>query len=332
MSENKGEKMDKNIFIRRDNCANAMKLLSDFPVLIVFDTETTGLSIQSDIIQLSAIKITPTARSYYAPTAKIESLNVYMQPACRVPSQAELDQRQAMFTSGQLTDRDKNAFDVNLISAEVLNEKGVTPMVGLNTISEFFTPDAVYSGYNVAFDIKMLNAMYMKTFGTMFQPEKVIDVMKMAMECVDRKDLAEQSFKQVSVAELYGAKTIGQLHSADADTYITLQLLFMIGSDYSRNYKFLDDPAVQSTKPKMDITFMENKKYSKISNMVMISVVVLLNDKIVTGAIHYDRYNKRYIEDSPGYLIPSCNMLAFAEDADNLSGGNISKFKKWKGE
>ena len=312
----------KNKYVRRDNCLAAMNELKANPTLIVFDTETTGLLKTSEIIQLSAIKLVPPANGDWS-KAKVTYLNQFITPRSPVPSSKELQERAIKLASGEITS--KTAFDVNHISSEML-AAAPDEDNAVKIILDFFSGANAFVGYNVKFDISHMQEMFKRTIGTEVEFPNVIDVMKIAEEIVNRKEIADGHFSQSSIAQLYGID-LGQLHSSDADTLVCAKLLFTLLQDYAKNYTADQDPAIENNKCALTIAKMKNQKYSKTSNFVMINVFATVNGQKVIGAFHYNRYDKDYTEDAPGYLMPICNMLQFTKDADEYAGGKITSFK-----
>jgi DNA polymerase III alpha subunit (gram-positive type) len=297
--------MNKNIWIRRDACRKFEWTMKNFMGPIIFyDTETTGLKKTDYIVQLSAIKFERNSAGRYGITGK---LNEFIKPPVPMP---------------------KEASDVNHITDEVLKDKPTEEEI-FQKIRDFFgnvndiESAPVISGYNITgFDNKMMNAMYGRCSNETFTPVRVVDVNAMAMECVDRKELADGSFNLTSVAGLYGIVE-DTMHSSDTDTLVTAKLAWALYNDYKDNFR-----ETVSEKPEIFIRSMYPMKKSKFCNFIMINVS--LQDGSV-GRLHYDIYNKKYVEDE-GDIMERGNMMKFSYDADAASGGAIAKYKvKTKG-
>ncbi len=65
------------------------------------------------------------------------------------------------------------------------------------------------------------------------------------------------------------------------------------------------------------------------ANYVIMKVSRYVDGSPVSGQIHYDVYNMRYVEDE-GSFFDECNLIEFASAANQASGGDINKFKPKK--
>ena len=95
--------------------------------VIAFDTETTGISCDDEIIQIAAVE--------YVAGERTRSLDLYIKPTCPIHPQAEA---------------------VHHISQEFLDVHGLAPVDALAQFFEFLGADVLAVGHNVNFDLRML--------------------------------------------------------------------------------------------------------------------------------------------------------------------------------
>lgn len=95
--------------------------------MVVFDTETTGIIRDDEIIQLSAAE-------YVCGELK-RTLNLYVVPPCMIHPEAE---------------------SVHHITMSFLNEHGIPPCEALDRFFEFLGRDALLVAHNIHFDFRML--------------------------------------------------------------------------------------------------------------------------------------------------------------------------------
>ena len=95
--------------------------------VVVFDTETTGLSRLDEIVQIAAAE--------YVNGGRTRTLNLFVLPSCPISPAAEA---------------------VHHISRAFLEEHGLPPREALRRFFEFVGADALVVGHNVRFDVGML--------------------------------------------------------------------------------------------------------------------------------------------------------------------------------
>lgn len=95
--------------------------------VVVFDTETTGISNSDEIIQLAAAE--------YVGGKLERTLDLYLIPSCPIHPQAEA---------------------VHHISMPFLVEYGIRPTAALERFFDFLGDDALLVGHNIRFDLRML--------------------------------------------------------------------------------------------------------------------------------------------------------------------------------
>lgn len=95
--------------------------------VVVFDTETTGLTRLDEIVQIAAAE--------YVDGARTRTLNLFLLPSCPISPAAEA---------------------VHHITRAFLEEHGLPPREALKRFFEFVGADALVVGHNVRFDLGML--------------------------------------------------------------------------------------------------------------------------------------------------------------------------------
>jgi len=204
---------------------------------IVFDTETTGLKSEIDyIVELAAQKYRVTDNKKGS-IEKIQELHVYLKPPFYM---------------------DQSVIDVHGITNDFLSDKPTESEL-FPVIKDFFTwKDAqgrnrrpIILGYNVDFDMRMLDALYARqdeTLDRMF----VMDILEMSRDLVVPHDV-ETYIKARYVGEpeviakklgkiyqlgnlvgMYGLDNDIQFHSAADDTEATCRLLRCFYNEYKK--------------------------------------------------------------------------------------------------
>lgn len=95
--------------------------------VVVFDTETTGISSDDEIIQFAAAE--------YVNGELCRTLNLYAIPTCLIHPEAEA---------------------VHHITMQYLNEHGISPTEALERFFEFLGSNALVVAHNIHFDFRML--------------------------------------------------------------------------------------------------------------------------------------------------------------------------------
>lgn len=137
--------------------------------IVVFDTETTGLVFEYDkVIQFSAILYEINNGAFN----EMNRMNIYIDP------QRPLDEIITRITG--ITDED-------LIGAE-------TEDAVIRQIDDFMKTGDVWAGYNVGFDMGMLEAMH-KRCGQPWIVKPTIDVLEMARNCIYKQSSGIKNHK-----------------------------------------------------------------------------------------------------------------------------------------
>ena len=176
---------------------------------IIFDTETTGLDPEKDyIVELAAMKYEIVNKF----PVLTETLNLYIRP----PFQME-----------------KKVIEIHHITNEFLNSYPPEDEQFQN-IQEFFGESPILLGYNVDFDISMLNAMYARQ-GAEIHPEVIIDVMEMGYDLFQDKTLPDH--KLGTIVNDLGMDADLEFHNALDDTTATFRLLIYCYEQYKSNVR-----------------------------------------------------------------------------------------------
>ena len=288
----------------RHECRKLMNLLQSGLDIIVFDTETTGVRASDEIIQFSGLRYKKEGDRYRVK----DKLDVYIQPTKAVPAEAT---------------------KVNHITNQFLKDKEPAEVVAPEIKKFFGDMRCIFVGYNVQFDIKMLNHMFMLAAGDNFEPDEdlVIDVMKMSMEEILRKDLKglddvdpddskaleilkEGHFKQTNCAKYFGIETEGA-HSSLVDIQICAKLMMMLLKKFKEETGNGTDSEKESTFPKLEILSMKEMKYSKTSNF---TACFVRSESGVEGSLLYSQYDKIW-EDKEDKFVGKSDMADFHRKA-----------------
>jgi len=109
--------------------------------VVVFDTETTGVSNMDEIVQIAAAE--------YVNGELARTLNLYVVPTCEINPQAEA---------------------VHHLSRAFLEENGIQPLEALEQFFDFLGSEVLVVGHNIHFDFRMLQNECRK-FGFCAEPD-----------------------------------------------------------------------------------------------------------------------------------------------------------------
>lgn len=316
--------MEKRRWTPKYESQNMTNLLATGMDFVVFDLETDGVNPQKNhIIQISAIKFRKKGGGY----AFSSKLNMYInQRMVHFPTEEELKKEMAA-NPKKLT-----AFMVNKITKEKV-DGCPDENEAFGVIRNFFgdTNKTVYVGYNHRnFDIKFMDKLYMRQAGEPFEAVHTIDVKALAEELIYRDELIglEDSdpenghYTQTSVAKLLKVDTEGA-HDAMADIVMTSKLMGKLYADYCENYALKD--AEVKNNPKAKVTHVHPFKKGKESNFLIIGLRNKVNGIYQDARIHYDIFNKCFVEDE-GKMLLECDMYDVIRQCE-AQGGSLSKFK-----
>lgn len=181
-----------------------IRILNKYDSIVIYDTETTGVKKKKDrILQFSASR-------YLLPNwEKAGSMNIYIKcPFC---------------VNGL------EACEVNHITDELLEEKGIEEEEAFELIYDFMSKSKIVAGYNNhRFDDTFMDEFY-KLFGKNFEFEDNIDVYPFVKKIVpdeavmhpDKTGKLKPSYKLCYVTEYYDPENEINFHSADSDVDAT---------------------------------------------------------------------------------------------------------------
>lgn len=177
-------------------------------VIGVFDLETTGLKEDSKIIQFSAIRylVDPIFG-----LKKIDDLDVYINPG-------EPLSKKIIELTG-ITDRILAVAKTE----ECWAEKIFTYLDSCNVIC----------GYNVDFDIKMLQGMAKRTEHS-FHTKAILDVCEMARDWIPKSEVENHNLQTIVEYVFSSTETYFQFHSSFDDAKATAMLLYEFADQYRR--------------------------------------------------------------------------------------------------
>lgn len=187
--------------------------------LISFDTETTGLSSERDVVvEFGGIKYRIENERKLVPESK---LHLYIRPPFYMPAKAT---------------------EVNGLTNEFLSTQPTEDEV-FEEIENFFGYGNAIAAYNSGFDVNFLKAMYSR-HGKTFDASHEIDILKMARDFVKPSETA--NYKLATICELLGLNKDFKFHGALDDATASSAVMELILNDY-----FADEvkPAVEKSKP-----------------------------------------------------------------------------------
>ena len=180
-----------------------MQLLENHDSIVFYDLETSGMNKKNDrILQFSAVK-------YRLPSwEKQEEVDIYIKSPFKVNG--------------------TKASEVNHITDEILEEKGIDDASAFEIISSIMTPEALIAGYNnQSFDDKFMETLY-HDHGKTFSFTGNIDVLRFVKMIVDPDQVTvdvngkkKPSYKLEIVAKHYDPEIDATFHSSIDDVKAT---------------------------------------------------------------------------------------------------------------
>lgn len=173
---------------------------------IAFDTETTGLGRDSEIVELAAARLVFRNGKFQIAAY----VDVYVKPKKPIS---------------------KKASEVNGLTNEFLADKPSEEEM-FPLISGFFGENPTICAYNSSFDVRQMKAMYARQ-GKTFEPSLEIDFYKMAKDafCCEKM----QDMKLATVARAYGVEEGIEFHSAFDDVRVLVRVINALTDDLRRN-------------------------------------------------------------------------------------------------
>ena len=187
---------------------NCMQLIEgkEDRIFIVFDTETTGLDPQKDyIVELAALKYQIKEQK----PVLLEQLNLYIRPPFAM---------------------DDKIIEIHHITNEFLSNYP-EEFMQFPDIREFFGTRPILLGYNVEFDVEMLNTLYARQGQDLF-PEVVIDIREMGYDLLHDKDFKDH--KLGTLVSVLGLDTDLNFHNALDDAIASFRLLMYCYNEYKK--------------------------------------------------------------------------------------------------
>ena len=173
---------------------------------IVFDVESTGLNNKVDyIVELAAMR----CKIINNAAVITDELDVFIKPPFMM---------------------DKKVIDIHGISNEFLQDKPDETEV-IEQIKSFFGPYPIIIGYNVPFDIGMVEAMY-KRCNCEFKYEVALDVLDMARDIVKQGETEDYTLS--TITKSYGLDDKITFHSAIDDVRATVRILNVFYQEYKK--------------------------------------------------------------------------------------------------
>lgn len=186
-----------------------LSALRSSDVLVVFDTETTGLSpINDRVVEFGAIRYNVVETDNGFELFESDRMDIYIKPPFAMP---------------------EKAVEVNHITDEFLADKH-SEEEAFAIIDDFMSGVDCISGYNVGYDINMMQGMY-KRMGRNFVFPNTIDILEMARDFLD-KPSEVPNHKLGTVAEALGADKGIQFHGALQDVIASFRCFKIILNSY----------------------------------------------------------------------------------------------------
>lgn len=247
--------------------------------LIVFDTETTGLSpTKNRVIQFSGIKFDIEGGKM----VERERCDLYINP--REPLPPKITEITGI-TDEALADApcERDAFPV------IFNFLGKSPCV---------------CGHNTPFDIRFMNAMYERN-GCEFLPSVALDTLEMAR---DLSDGVSESNKLGDLARHYGVDAGLTFHNSLDDVIACSRLLIVFADEYKSRAESEPKPFLNIPKTRANIYKM--RYWAGYRGHSRIYIYTDLGD------FYYDVYKKVWGKGQNNvYNIEQIDMEALREDA-----------------
>lgn len=248
--------------------------LNEGDIVIVYDTETTGLSAEKDrILELSAEKF--RVGEGYA-IELLDSIQIYINPCFPIPPKVS---------------------EIHGITDEFIADKPLEEEV-FDTIYEWLN-DAIVCGQNVSFDNRFVEAMFRRN-GCEFKPRKILDTLQAARDLVDSKSIPDH--KLGTIAALYGADEGMTFHTAKDDVHVCGKLLQIFLDEYKERAELLKP---RTHKPRTAEEMLASiksrqtelpKRVPYIKGMCLQIYHHATNNRLYfytdCGSIWWDRYNK----------------------------------------
>ncbi len=182
--------------------------------VFVFDTETTGLSTESaNVVQFSAAKATVTN----GVLVKTGELDLYIKyPGMHMPPEVS---------------------EINGITDELLEEKGVEPKKAFEMISSFLGDNPYLIAYNIPFDAKFMTKFYF-VYGNKNFEYTGLDALAMV------RNKLPKPHKLINACEYYGIAEKYAFHNSMEDVCATMEVFNHLVKDYMESVPACDSGLV----------------------------------------------------------------------------------------
>ena len=190
---------------RSTNTRDDFLSLKKGDTVIVYDTETTGLSVSKGdrILEFSAEKF--LVEEDYG-LKLIDNIQLYINPQFPIPPKVT---------------------EIHGITDEFISDKPTEAQV-FDKIFEWMN-DAIVCGHNVSFDNRFIADMF-ERHGEEFNPAQVLDTLQAARDLVDAKSVPDN--KLATIAKLYGCDEGMTFHTAKDDVHVCGKLLQVFLDEY----------------------------------------------------------------------------------------------------
>lgn len=179
-----------------DKNKNLFNLAAKSRPFIVFDTETTGLKKDDEIIELAACK----CMFYNGKFVATHMFHTYIRPSKPVPLEAS---------------------EVNGLTDEFLSDKPDEETI-FPFIYDFFGDSPALGAYNSGFDVRMLRQMYERC-GRVLNVALEVDFLKIARDILCEQKMKDH--KLGTVANTYGVDEGIEFHSAMDDVRVLIRVM-----------------------------------------------------------------------------------------------------------
>ena len=196
--------------------------------MIVYDFETTGLSVETDrVLSFSAIKVVYKNGIFH----EADRRDIFMNPGFHIPEAAS---------------------SVNGITDETVKDCPHEEDV-IRDIADFLGERPLLCGYNnISFDDKFLDKMLKRNLGIKLNPILDVDVILLA-----RDAFPDMSHKLISVATHLGCEAGISFHKSIDDVIATFRV-------YSRiSKKYLTEEADETEEAKVKVKVLSGKLWEK---------------------------------------------------------------------
>ncbi len=173
---------------------------------IVFDTETTGLRKEDEIVEFAACKCMYKEGAFYI----TNTMHMYIKPSKPIPEEVT---------------------EINGLTNEFLGDKP-TELEIFPIIKNFLGKNPVLGAYNSGFDVRMTKAMYARC-GEVLELGGEIDFLKIARDIFCEQKMKDH--KLSTIANTYGVDEGIEFHSAMDDVRVLIRVINAMMNDIKEN-------------------------------------------------------------------------------------------------